>query len=269
MKKAACIILTFVMIFSLTVIGFAGEEKLNYLVLGDSIAKGTGVLNSSEACYGRIVADTNGYNYVNRGVDGYDTSDLKKALNEKESYINDVAEADIISISIGGNDFINRNVFNILFLAVGMMFGNTANCERIVDNAYVNFCEIIARIKEINPDATILMQTLYAPSYPVIGFAVDKGVVMLNSRYEQYLEENPGAFTFVDIHETFEHEVLNIALDGIHPNARGNVLIAREILKTLYDLGLGENTEPVVNAIGVPEAALPVWVILKSLGVVS
>ena len=47
----------------------AAEQPL-YVVLGDSIAYGSGLSNPREAVYGRIVADTNGYDYEN--FDDYD-----------------------------------------------------------------------------------------------------------------------------------------------------------------------------------------------------
>ena len=265
MKKTIAVLMALIMVFSLSVIGFAQEdEKLNYLILGDSIAHGSGVLNSDEACYGRIVADTNGYNYKNRGISGYNTSDLNNYL-DNEDVKADVAWADIISISIGGNDFINHNVFNILFMALAISLGNTSSCERTVAGAKANFYSIIDKIKAINPDATILVQTLYNPGYPVIKAPLEKGLTMLNNSYISYLDENPDAFTVVDIHGVMQGESMFIALDTIHPNAHGNEIIAKEILKTLKELGLGENTEPVINHPGVSELAIPVYWIYSAI----
>ena len=51
----------------------AADAPLRYVVLGDSIGYGAGVLNPDEACYGRIVADTNGYDYQNHAVSGNKT----------------------------------------------------------------------------------------------------------------------------------------------------------------------------------------------------
>ena len=58
MKKITAIVLSVVMVVCLfTVYGYAQTEKPFYLVLGDSIAYGSGISNSKEACYGKIVAD--------------------------------------------------------------------------------------------------------------------------------------------------------------------------------------------------------------------
>ncbi len=265
MKKALSIILALVMILSVTVIGFAEEEKetLNYLLLGDSIARGSGVLNHDEACFGRIVADTNGYNYKNRGIDGFTTANLVNELN-KSDVIRDVAEADIISISIGGNDFLGKTIFlNMIKLVIEAAFGNLEPSKQIVESAYDNFCIIIGKIKEINPEATILFQTLYAPNYPLVGAQLERIITLLNEKLVSYLDENPEAFTVVDVHAALKGVFGFTALDTIHPNAKGNVLIAREVLKVLKELGLGEATEPVINHPGVNEIALPIWPILQ------
>ena len=264
MKKALSVILAIVMILSVTVIGFAEEtEKLNYLLMGDSIAKGSGILNSDEACYGRIVADTNGYNYKNRGVDGFTTDNLNREL-DRADMIADVAEADIISISIGGNDFLGKTIFlNMIKLVIEAAFGNIDNSKAIVDKAYNNFSSIIGKIKAINPDATILVQTLYAPNYPLVGYQLDRIISLLNESFVSYLDENPDAFTVVDVQAALRGVYGYTALDTIHPNAKGNELIAVEVLKVLKELGLGETTVPVINQKGVSELALPVWPILR------
>ena len=44
-----------------------------------------------------------------------------------------------------------------------------------------------------------------------------------------------------------------IALDTIHPNAVGNIELAKLVLRTLYDLGLGDKTEPVTKNVGIDE----------------
>jgi len=66
MKKIVSILLSVVLTLSVFgITAFAEEEKTDYVVLGDSIAFGAGMVNTVGACYGKIVADTNGYNYSN------------------------------------------------------------------------------------------------------------------------------------------------------------------------------------------------------------
>lgn len=65
------LLLVLSLLFSTVVFASQDDDKLNYVVIGDSIARGAGVLNPDEACYGLMVANTNGYDYVNHGIDGY------------------------------------------------------------------------------------------------------------------------------------------------------------------------------------------------------
>ena len=82
----------------------------------ETIASGTcgaDVLNSDEAAFGKIVADTEGYAFKNDAVNGYTTSDLLGHL-EKPEIAADVENADIISVSTGGNNFLRGNMKQLI-----------------------------------------------------------------------------------------------------------------------------------------------------------
>ena len=84
MKKFISVIMCVVMLVSVfTISAFAKEEKLSYLVLGDSIAYASGVKNAQAACYGKIVADTNEYKYLNYAVPGHTTTNLINRLSDE------------------------------------------------------------------------------------------------------------------------------------------------------------------------------------------
>ena len=98
MKKLIALLLSVLMLFGgLAVTASAEENTLHYVVLGDSIAYGSGITNPVEACYGKIVADTNGYTYSNHSVPGHTTQNLISRL-ANEAVLADVKKADIISI---------------------------------------------------------------------------------------------------------------------------------------------------------------------------
>ena len=129
------------------------------------------------------------------------------------------------------------------------MAGNMSMVNDIVDSFYEQFCKIIERIKKLNPKALILMQTLYNP-WRLQGIAgiYQKGVDALNASYRKYLKEHPGAYEIVDVGAAFASSGDDlIAIDTIHPNAKGNILIAKTILKKLNSLGYEGKTEPVIK----------------------
>lgn len=226
---------------------FATEKKLNYVVIGDSIGFGAGIVNPDEACYGKIVADTNGYNYKNLSVNGYNTDALlshMKLPSVKEA----IEEADIISLSIGGNDFLTSNMVKLCGEAA--FLNDYSSFDEISEKFYENYCKIISEIKSLNPDAVILAQTLYNPMYNAARDIYQAGADRLNAGYRRYLKENPDSIVIVDVGKAFEGHEEYIANDCIHPNAAGNVEIAKLVLRTLKNLKLGEKTTPVINNAG-------------------
>lgn len=251
MKKIArplAIVLSLILAFGcFSVSVFAADDVKNFLVLGDSIGHGSGLKNPDEACYGKIVADTNGYNYKNDAVPGHTTKNMLKKIAEPD-VVSDIEEADIINISIGGNNFLHSNVPKLVF-ELGVLGKNTS-IEKILESFKADFNLIISTIKSYNDDVLIVVQTLYNPMPGAVHATFQKGVEMLNETYAECLEENPGSFVIADVASAFPADPELVAFDFIHPSAEGNKVIARVILKTLKDAGLESADEIVVNAEG-------------------
>lgn len=248
-KRIIAVFVAFVMLLScLVVSASAADEKLNYLVIGDSIAEGFGVTNRDESAYGKIVADTNGYNYKDLGHMGYTSDYLLELLETNATYEYYVKWADIISVSVGGNDFLLDN-------PVGLVLSGIIHYYKPFDKRAVdfnnNFEALIEKIHEINPDAVVLVQTLYNSWTTFAHDIFEACAERINSEIYSYLEENPGSYYVVDTREPFYKNPSLITTDTIHPNAAGNVALARVTLQTLYDIGLGSTTEPVILVEGI------------------
>ncbi len=249
MKKITTIILSIAMIFCMfTVCVYAETEKPFYLVLGDSIAYGSGITNSRNACYGKIVSDTNGYDYANHAIPGHTTTNLINRLKD-ETVIADLKKADIISISIGGNDFLMSNLIGLMFDSI--VLSDHSEFDRIADGFYANFCEIVDIINSHNSDAVILMQTLYNPQSGYLREPYQEGADRINAAIERYNAENPGEIVIVDVASALGDDMANFADDEIHPSAQGNEIIANVILDKLEELEFGGNTSPVIAEKGV------------------
>ncbi len=248
MKKLTAILLSLIMILGMFAVnGYAEDEKRFYLVLGDSIAYGSGISNSREACYGKIVADTNGYEYANHAVPGHTTTNLINRLSQ-ETVVADLKKADIISISIGGNDFLMSNLIGLMFDSI--VLNDYTEYDKIAEGFYTNLCEIIRIINSHNADAVILMQTLYNPQSGYLRAPYQEGADRINAAIERYNAENPGEIVIVDVGTALGDNMENYADDEIHPSAAGNEIIAEIILDKLHELDFGNDAAPVINEEG-------------------
>ncbi len=248
LKKVTAVILCFIMLIgSMSIAAFAAQDKPFYLVLGDSIGYGSGLRNSREACYGKIVADTNGYDYANDAIPGHTTKNLLSRL-EIESVREHVKQADIISISIGGNNFLLGNLPALLYGLI--VKEDLSQAESIIDGFYEDLGKIIGIIRSLNPDAVILMQTLYNPQTGYIGEAYQTAIDMLNETIRRRQSEN-GEIEIVDVAAKLTDSEKDFASDGIHPSVEGNKKIAVAVLEKLVELKLGETAQPVINTEGV------------------
>lgn len=235
------------------------EQKPVLLLMGDSIPDAFGIDNRDEACYGRIVADTDGYVYRNIGRTAMDSAELLDFIdlyavwdNERNGWRNVedyVAEADVICISIGANDYFDQE--NTTDMLVKALFGlNKAELDAIADQYYENLCALIDLIRSINPDVTVIMQTIYQSWYGIAANANLALTKRINGMIEKYDLEHPGSIHICDVGPAMTRRPENLSDDCVHPNANGNVAIAQALLQTLYDLGLGSETTPVVNVPG-------------------
>lgn len=214
-----------------------GTGKKKFVLIGDSIAFGTGISYPEKDAYGSIVSSVNGYSYANYSVPGHTTDDLMDKLSDYQ-VIYGLAGADIIGISIGGNNFLKGNLPQIIFKAY--VQNDYGMIDELIEDFYGQFMEILGRVRQINPNAVILVQTIYNPRDDYLKDVYGYAVKLYNRQLRQILADNPGAFTIVDVAQAFEghaHEYMQS--DKVHPNEMGHAVIAREYIETLYEMELG------------------------------
>ena len=237
MKKLISVILAVVMMCTLFVPAFAQqEEKTKFVLLGDSIARGHGLISIKTQSYGAIVSEAEGYNYVNYAVDGHTTQDLYQRLKDKKVAA-DVSSADIIGVSIGGNNFLHGDILDMI--ADSLIKNDFSGMEDIGAEFRESFLTVLGKIKELNPKATLLMQTLYNPASGLLKETYQYAVDIINDTIKDVLRQQPGAYVIVDVASAFAGGTGYIQADTIHPNAAGHYVIAQEYVKVLFELGLG------------------------------
>jgi len=252
MKKVIALLVTILTVIAIAITPIASAQSappMKYVVMGDSIAFGDGVYNSEEAVYGRYVADTLSWDYTNIGVNGFTSAQLVEHLKRSEN-IEAVRKADVISISIGGNDFLQQNIPLLIALAA---VGDYHHLDNIQADLYTNLTTVVAMIREVNPAAIILLQTLYNTHVGVLGAVYDLAIPRVSAVVTEYQAANPENCYVVDVAKKFEGHPEYVAVDTIHPTSLGNVALAEAVLEKLCELGLSDTATPVVNTKGIDE----------------
>ena len=251
-------------------------EKTEIVYLGDSIAEG--ILGASplglrhEYAYANVLGRRNDFEYYNHSVSGHLTKDLLALLNNDLGYdgarglILHVQEADIIHVSILGNDLLQDMSMNDVVLEAAQ--GLYTIIDGIAETAYENITGIVARIRELNPDATLIFQNVYNPLSEKSTLVDEKTRATLKEEYDtdpedfrqlgagildrlngvldRYLAEHPGAFIIADAQAEFDRIFAEdyergkdlIYPDYIHPSNEGHAVLADLTQGILEEQGL-------------------------------
>ncbi|MCL2621542.1 MAG: GDSL-type esterase/lipase family protein [Firmicutes bacterium] len=240
-----------------------------FVVLGDSIANGYGVTSSQ--AYASIVANEKGYELNKSGaVDGLTTSGLINLLQNNSGVQTAVENANIINVSIGGNDFLQSNPIEMASIYITwQLLGETAGkteMDTLILQSFERFKQIIANIKSSNNTAPITVLKNYAPwmygygSTPIpevqtildqMGFPynlitvtgtsmhpiTNYAAVKFGQLMEQHLVVNPDSYIITDIYSVMNSGAHFNSADWIHPSAVGHLAIANALIATIEQLG--------------------------------
>lgn len=205
-----------------------------YTAIGDSLTTGFGALPGSGfvPVYRRMAeVRLRGFvAYTNLGVNGLTSTELERRVSRNSSFRQGIKEADILTISIGGNDLIQASK------AAQAQPSNTSRILReALQDCKQNFSNVIDQVYRLKSGYgqpyIIRVVGLYNP-YPRIGEATD-WVQQFNRYASQYSNQ---VYSFANIYPDFvgrERELL--FLDHLHPNGRGY----RTIAEHLNALGYG------------------------------
>ena len=229
-KKIVSILLVLALVCALTATAAraAYGAGTKFVVLGDSIAAGEGASEKAKS-YAELIAAARGFDLANFAVGGNDSDDLLKILAENEEALQAIEQADIIDLSIGGNDLLHTNVITLVLRMI--FLGDTSAAQEHIADFAVNFAVIVETIRELNPDALFIVQTLYncMEGVPLVGDAYEAAILMLNQVYRDYLAANPGAYELADVYAAFMGREGLVFRDRIHPSDAGHEMIAKVV----------------------------------------
>ena len=253
---------------------FAEDPKPVYLALGDSITEGYG-LKEGEKNFATLLAEENSFTLYNEAVSGATSGDLK-TLVEGGTIWDKIASADLITITIGGNDLMNALYDHLAsgtdqsaeyikeLLTSGTLSTDelmtyaiklyTFSSENALRNLKDNLTAILTKIQQQNPNATLLVANQYNPYKSLTGTGViallptafNAEITKLNTIIEEVARQNN--IIVADVYTAFNaaaeegENLCNATADPLnldfHPNAKGHELIAKTINGELNKLSI-------------------------------
>jgi len=270
MKKTVSLLIILAVAISsfAAVTAFAADEDYvgSYVVFGDSIAAGYGlyefdsdeeamnyVADRDSIAYAGIVSRNFGYSLDNFAKSGAETSDLLEVL-KRSDVLGAVKNADLITVSIGGNDMIHMydEIIPIALTYALTQTGDRTNAdiEQMYKDLEDNLTVIMQTLVEANNGkGTIMLQTLYNPfmSFKVsslnMGVMIDYYIQRINEIYQKVYNKVDG-FVLVDVGSALNADEASFyqaseKLD-FHPTAHGHALIA-DTVSDLYNRILSGN----------------------------
>jgi len=199
-----------------------------YTAIGDSLTTGFGALpgNGFVPVYRRMAESrlNTAVDATNLGVNGSTTAELSRRLRTHPLYREALREAELITLSIGGNDLIR---------AARSSAGQPGNTSRILGNALQecksNFAGIMGTLSELKSRSAapyiIRIVGLYNP-YPQFGEATDW--VQQFNRYAAGFSSRVCGFAAI-YNQFAGNERALLSLDHLHPNGRGYRVIAGQL----------------------------------------
>lgn len=206
----------------------ARGERL-VLVLGDSLARGTGD-EDGRGFSGRLLPllrPGGPVEVANLAVDGATSEDVRR-LAESANVAALARSADLIVLSMGGND-LSRS----LPQSAGSPVQVVEEVAKSRDRFAANLRFVLAKLREVNPSAPIAVVGLYNPfsgeKRAQIGSSV---IASWNALVQETALSFPGV-VLVPTFDLFQSGVENLAVDQFHPNGKGYALIAERIYQGL------------------------------------
>lgn len=203
------------------------DGAADILILGDSIGFGVGDeenLGIGER-YLSLLGEENETekSITNISVPGFESSQLANLIESGEN-IGSISNAELIIISIGGNDLNSLDFEDSLSLTLAF--------EEALNIFKENLTFVLSEIRSVNPDAQLALIGLYNP------YSADdpqNARFLLEWNYETHLiTHSDSDFAYIPTYELFDYHLDEyLSTDDFHPNAMGYQVIAETLFRIL------------------------------------
>lgn len=214
----------------------ASKPELKIVALGDSLTVGTG--DATGSGYVRRVSerlaeamDKPVRVLNNLAVGGLHADQLLARLGDT-GYVNAIVQADIVLLTIGGND-----LFALAQNGGSMAEGGDLSPEELeakLPEAEQRLSAVMAGIRKINPAARIVYVGLYNPFYDLAQMRPASEHVQAWNAFAHDWAAKDGNATVVPTYDLFETEIGKyLSSDHFHPNEAGYARIAERVVQAL------------------------------------
>lgn len=203
------------------------DSASDILILGDSIGFGVGDeenLGIGERYLDLLNDDSETDKTIaNISVPGFESTQLASMIESGE-YAGSISSAELIILSIGGNDLNRLDLEDSATLSLA--FEETLNTYK------ENLTFILNEIRSINPDAQLAIIGLYNP------YSEDdpqNARFLLEWNHEtQLIVNSDAAFAYIPTYELFAYHLdVYLSPDDFHPNGMGYQVIAETLFRIL------------------------------------
>lgn len=232
------------------------KESIHIVAIGDSLTEGVGDTTNSGGyvpLVANLLEETDNYKKIttsNYGKSGDRSDQILARFNENKAMQEDVEGADIVVLTVGGNDIIQTFKQNFLTIAEDSFIAPRETYEE-------NLRMLFTAIKEVNPESELYIFGIYNPYSAYFPEITEMQTILKewNNQTQEVVNETENA-TFVSIADLFDQtliqeekeeplidgtdqkksEVKNPYLyeeDLFHPNEAGYELIAEILFQAI------------------------------------
>jgi lysophospholipase L1-like esterase len=209
----------------------AHDVGLRIVAIGDSITAGTG--DSQTGGYPARLAELlrqrgRSPTVVNLAVPGAETADVLRRIDSDAAVRAELAHADVIVASAGGND-LTHSLRPPADRPVRDPAGAAAQ-------AATNLTALARRLRGLNPTAPVRFIGLYNPFGVLPAEEADARALL--RQWNELIERAADGFhdvVVVPVADLFYDRPDRLAADRFHPGAKGHALIAERVLQTLLE----------------------------------
>ena len=211
---------------------FFKNDKINYIALGDSLAAGMNPYGEIGYSYTDYLADhlkrNKKLSYYTKeyAQSSYKTIDIIKDININNKLKKDLRESDLITLSIGGNDLLERIKINRLDV------NNLLILKEDVIKILPKLEECIKEIRKYAKEQIIIIG-YYNPMpflFNTSGSDLDELFAYIDDEYKKIAEKYE--CKYISIYQLFKNNSNFLPNPAdIHPNLEGYEAISEEVIK--------------------------------------